>query len=239
MAQASSVADAMSAALVATSSWSRSPPRATSRTSHSSSLGGTGVFVSALRDALADGARSTSPCTRSRTCRPLMLPELELIADPSARGPARRPGRPRRARRSATLPPVRRVGTGSPRRAAQLKSLRPDLDVVDIRGNVDTRLGLVTEGELDAVVLATGWSGPPRTPRRRHRGDRPVDHAARPWSGCAGGREPVSRRSTHDLQASLRSSTTRNPRRRHRRASRAVRPRGGLLGTCRRPRGRR
>ncbi len=62
-----------------------------------------------------------------------------------------------------TLPPGARVGTGSPRRAAQLRAVRPDLEVVDIRGNVDTRLarvpGLGTgsqggPGDLDAVVLA-------------------------------------------------------------------------------------
>ncbi len=51
------------------------------------------------------------------------------------------------------LPPGARVGTGSPRRRAQLLAARPDLDVVDIRGNVDTRLGRIGT-DLDAVVLA-------------------------------------------------------------------------------------
>jgi hydroxymethylbilane synthase len=46
------------------------------------------------------------------------------------------------------------VGTGSPRRIAQLLSRRPDLAVVDLRGNVDTRLAMVADGRLDAVVLA-------------------------------------------------------------------------------------
>jgi hydroxymethylbilane synthase len=46
------------------------------------------------------------------------------------------------------------VGTGSPRRVALLRFLRPDLEVVPIRGNVDTRLRKVRAGELDAVVLA-------------------------------------------------------------------------------------
>ena len=53
-----------------------------------------------------------------------------------------------------TLPEGARVGTGSPRRVAQLLSRRPDLQVVDLRGNVDTRLGRVVDGDLDAVVLA-------------------------------------------------------------------------------------
>jgi hydroxymethylbilane synthase len=52
------------------------------------------------------------------------------------------------------LPSGARVGTGSPRRAAQLRALGMDLDVVPVRGNVDTRLGFVSSGELDAVVLA-------------------------------------------------------------------------------------
>ena len=52
------------------------------------------------------------------------------------------------------LRPGATIGTGSPRRRAQLLALRPDLDVVDIRGNVDTRLGKVDDGTVDAVVLA-------------------------------------------------------------------------------------
>ena len=52
------------------------------------------------------------------------------------------------------LPAGARVGTGSPRRTAQLLGLGLGLDVVPIRGNVDTRIGKVTSGELDGVVLA-------------------------------------------------------------------------------------
>lgn len=54
----------------------------------------------------------------------------------------------------ADLPDNARVGTGSMRRKAQLMHLRKDLDVVDIRGNVDTRLGKLEHGDLDAIVLA-------------------------------------------------------------------------------------
>jgi len=54
----------------------------------------------------------------------------------------------------AELPPNARVGTSSPRRAAQLKRLRPDLDLVSIRGNVDTRLAKLQAGEVDATLLA-------------------------------------------------------------------------------------
>jgi hydroxymethylbilane synthase len=54
----------------------------------------------------------------------------------------------------ADLPQGARVGTGSPRRVAQLLAARPDLDVVGIRGNADTRLRKVADGEVAAVVLA-------------------------------------------------------------------------------------
>jgi hydroxymethylbilane synthase len=54
----------------------------------------------------------------------------------------------------ADLPPGARIGTGSPRRAAQLTMLRSDLACVPIRGNANTRLAKVREGEFDAVVLA-------------------------------------------------------------------------------------
>jgi hydroxymethylbilane synthase len=62
-----------------------------------------------------------------------------------------------------TLPEGARIGTGSPRRFAQLRRLRPDLDVLDIRGNLDTRLRKLGEGQYEAIVLAAagllrlGW----------------------------------------------------------------------------------
>ncbi len=54
----------------------------------------------------------------------------------------------------ATLPPGARVGTGSPRRTAQLRALRPDLIYLPLVGNVDTRLRRLEEGAYDAIVLA-------------------------------------------------------------------------------------
>lgn len=60
----------------------------------------------------------------------------------------------RSGRRLAELPAGATVGTGSPRRAALLRSMRPDADVVALRGNVDTRLRRVADGDVDAVVLA-------------------------------------------------------------------------------------
>ena len=52
------------------------------------------------------------------------------------------------------LPPQATIGTGSVRRAAQLKHLRPDLNILDIRGNVDTRLAKLEAGDHDAIILA-------------------------------------------------------------------------------------
>jgi hydroxymethylbilane synthase len=54
----------------------------------------------------------------------------------------------------ADLPAGAKIGTGSPRRAAQLRALRPDLQPVPVRGNAGTRLGRITSGEVDAVLLA-------------------------------------------------------------------------------------
>ena len=52
------------------------------------------------------------------------------------------------------LPQGAKVGTSAPRRIAQLKALRPDLDIRPLRGNIETRMSYVTDGELDAVMLA-------------------------------------------------------------------------------------
>ena len=109
----------------------------------------------------------------------------------------------------ADLPPGARVGTGSPRRVAQLRALRPDLDYVPIRGNADTRIGKVTSGELHAVVLAAaglariGRDGRDR-PDLRGRGD-----AARARAGRAGRGVPV--RPRRPRRASSACSTTRGP----------------------------
>ncbi|WP_448062612.1 hydroxymethylbilane synthase [Cellulomonas hominis] len=115
-------------------------------------LGGTGVFVTALRDALLDG-RCDVAVHSFKDLPTGAAPGLLLGAVP----PREDPRDVLCARDGLTLtalPPGARVGTGSPRRAAQLRAARHDLDVVDIRGNVDTRLRRVAPGDLDAVVLA-------------------------------------------------------------------------------------
>ncbi len=117
-----------------------------------SSLGGTGVFATALREALLSG--DVDVVVHSLKDLPTAAhPGLSIAAVPK-RVDARDALCARDNLTMDTLPPGSRVGTGSPRRVAQLKARRPDLEVVDIRGNVDTRLGKVASGELDAVILA-------------------------------------------------------------------------------------
>ena len=115
-------------------------------------LGGTGVFATALRNALLAG--EVDVVVHSLKDLPTAAhPGLTIAAIPK-RADARDALCARDDLTLDTLPPGARVGTGSPRRVAQLKARRPDLEVVGIRGNVDTRLGKVASGELDAVVLA-------------------------------------------------------------------------------------
>jgi len=115
-------------------------------------LGGTGVFVTAIRRALLEG--SIDLAVHSYKDLPT-APEPGLIL---AAVPRREDPRDALVARDALtlgeLPQGARVGTGAPRRVAQLRALGLGLEVVPIRGNVDTRLGKVTGGELDAVVLA-------------------------------------------------------------------------------------
>ena len=122
-----------------------------------SSLGGTGVFASALREALLND--ECDVVVHSFKDLPTdVYPGLTIGATPK-RADARDVLCARAGFTLATLPDGAKVGTGSPRRAAQLREMRPDLEIVDIRGNVGTRLALVTDEALDAVVLAAAGLG--------------------------------------------------------------------------------
>ncbi|GAA4980424.1 hydroxymethylbilane synthase [Yinghuangia aomiensis] len=119
---------------------------------HLAQIGGTGVFVSALRDALLEG--SVDFAVHSLKDLPTADPEgLSLAAVPLRQDP-RDALIARDGLTLGELPAGSRIGTGSPRRAAQLRALGLGHEIVPIRGNVDTRIKFVTSGELDAVVLA-------------------------------------------------------------------------------------
>ncbi|GAA1780537.1 hydroxymethylbilane synthase [Agromyces lapidis] len=121
------------------------------------SIGGTGVFAAALREALLAG--ECDLVVHSLKDLPTAEHEgLRLGAVPK-RVDARDVLCARDGLTLATLPEGARVGTGSPRRIAQLGAARPDVVAVDLRGNIDTRLGKVESGELDAVLLAAAGLG--------------------------------------------------------------------------------
>jgi hydroxymethylbilane synthase len=115
-------------------------------------LGGTGVFVSALRDALLRG--EVDVAVHSLKDLPTAPAEgIELAAVPLREDP-RDVVVARDGLTIGELPAGARIGTGSPRRVAQLRALGLGLELVDVRGNVDTRIGKVRSGDLDGVVLA-------------------------------------------------------------------------------------
>ena len=115
-------------------------------------LGGTGVFVAAIRRALVEGtvdlAVHSYKDLPTAPAPGLILAAVHVREDPRDALVARD---------GLTLgepPPGSRIGTGAPRRVAQLRALGLGLEVVPIRGNVDTRMARVVPGDLDAVVLA-------------------------------------------------------------------------------------
>ncbi|MCX6020375.1 MAG: hydroxymethylbilane synthase, partial [Chloroflexi bacterium] len=116
------------------------------------SIAGRGVFVKELELALL--ASEADMAVHSLKDVPTELEPGLILAAVTAREDVRDVLVSRDGRRLADLPPGARVGTGSTRRAAQVLAFRPDLTVVPIRGNVDTRLRKVQEGEVDAAVLA-------------------------------------------------------------------------------------
>jgi hydroxymethylbilane synthase len=125
-------------------------------------IGGKGVFTKELEDALLDEAidlavhsvKDIPTDTPSRLCFPAVC-RREDVRDCLVSG---------NGAGLANLRQGARVGTGSLRRQSQLRHVRPDLDIRDLRGNVDTRLRKVDSGEYDAVVIAKagldrlGWS---------------------------------------------------------------------------------
>lgn len=121
-----------------------------------SQIGGTGVFVTALREALVRG--EVDFAVHSLKDLPTTQPDELVIAAMPLREDPRDALVARDGLTFEQLPDGARIGTGSPRRTCQLhayaKSLGKAIETVPIRGNVDTRIGFVRAGELDAVVLA-------------------------------------------------------------------------------------
>jgi hydroxymethylbilane synthase len=115
-------------------------------------MGGTGVFVSALRTALLEGRIDVA--VHSYKDLPTAPADGIVIAAVPRREDPRDALVARDGLVLGALPPGSRIGTGSPRRAAQLRALGLGLDIVPVRGNVDTRLARVSSGDLDGVVLA-------------------------------------------------------------------------------------
>ena len=114
--------------------------------------GGVGVFVTQLREELRDG-RVDIVVHSLKDLPTAPVPDLRIAAIPLREDP-RDALVARDELTLAMLPTGATVGTGSPRRVAQLRAVRPDLDIRPMRGNVDTRVGKVAAGELDAIVVA-------------------------------------------------------------------------------------
>jgi hydroxymethylbilane synthase len=115
-------------------------------------LNAQGIFTQAIEEALRNG--EVDAAVHSAKDLPSTLPPDMCIAAVPQRADPRDCLVTRDGLSLATLPRGATVGTGSPRRVAQLRRLRPDLQFHSIRGNVDTRRGAALEGRFDAVILA-------------------------------------------------------------------------------------
>lgn len=117
-----------------------------------SEIGGQGIFATRLREALRTG--ECDLLVHSLKDLPTAVPDDLIIAATPAREDARDVAITRIGRPLHELHRGARVGTGAPRRIAQVGIRSPRAEVVDIRGNVDSRLERVATGDLDAVILA-------------------------------------------------------------------------------------
>lgn len=120
---------------------------------HVAELGSVGVFTKEIQQALLAGevdfavhSMKDLPTTPVPGLSVVAIPQREVAADALVS---------RSAKSLDTLPEGARVGTSSLRRQAQLRRLRSDLDLLDIRGNIDTRLAKLDAGQFDAIVLAS------------------------------------------------------------------------------------
>lgn len=125
-------------------------------------VGGKGLFTKELEVALMAG--EVDMCVHSMKDVPTELPEGLFIAAMPERVDPRDVIVSGKGYTLDTLPEGARVGTSSLRRVAQVRHLRPDVEIVDVRGNLDTRMRKAEEGQVDAVILAAagitrmGWA---------------------------------------------------------------------------------
>jgi hydroxymethylbilane synthase len=115
-------------------------------------VGSKGMFTKEIEEALAEGRVDLA--VHSLKDLPTELPEPFALAATPVRVDPRDVFVSVKHANLAALPLGARVGTSSQRRRAQLKSLRPDIDTVEFRGNVDTRLRKLGEGQVEAILLA-------------------------------------------------------------------------------------
>ena len=117
-------------------------------------IGGKGLFVKEIEEALLEG-RADLAVHSAKDLPAAMAPGLALVAFPQREDP--RDALVGRSERDSLmdLPEGARVGTGSVRRSALLRAVRPDIEIVPLRGNVPTRIAKIESLGLDAVILAT------------------------------------------------------------------------------------
>ena len=116
-------------------------------------VGSKGMFTKEIEEALAEGRVDLA--VHSLKDLPTELPETFALAATPPRVDPRDAFVSVNYASLASLPQGAKVGTSSQRRRAQLKALRPDIDALEFRGNVDTRLRKLAEGQVDAILLAS------------------------------------------------------------------------------------
>ena len=115
-------------------------------------VGGKGLFIKELEVAMLEGRADLA--VHSMKDVPAQLPEGMLVVAVLERADPRDAFVSNRFATLADLPAGARVGTSSLRRQCQLRHTRPDLEIIQLRGNVDTRLRKLDEGQYDAIILA-------------------------------------------------------------------------------------
>ncbi len=116
-------------------------------------IGGKGLFLKEIEDALLAGTIDLA--VHSMKDVPYALPKGLTLAAILIREDVRDSFLSIKSKSLLDLPQKARVGTSSLRRSIQIKKLRPDLTILPLRGNVDTRIRKLEEGEFDAIILAT------------------------------------------------------------------------------------